>query len=92
MVWALPRMTRGSRACEYWAYKDERWGDWLAKVAMGRGGKKVHAFFNVFHEELPQGIGFPLGPKSCRQTPLLNMPLFSWSINCKALSSELFFM
>ena len=29
------------RPCEYWASKDESWGAWLAKVAMGRGGKKV---------------------------------------------------
>ena len=25
--------------CEYWTYKDESWGAWLAKVAMRRGGK-----------------------------------------------------
>ena len=27
--------------CEYWTYKDESWGAWLAKVAMRRGGKQI---------------------------------------------------
>ena len=27
--------------CEFWAYKDESWGAWLAAVAMRRGGRKT---------------------------------------------------